>query len=91
MQLWSSVAQLNFYNASLNPSSPVNIAIGFYTGNHNDNDPFDGNGGTLAHAFFPPYGDLHFDDSEDFTLDSVNGKYKGLLKNYITSEGGGGE
>lgn len=54
----------------------IHIAMGFYTGYHGDTDPFDGPGGTLAHAYFPPYGDLHLDDAENFTVNSLQGKFK---------------
>ncbi len=53
--------------------SSANIRIGFHTGYHwdwdwaGDSSSFDGRGGTLAHAFAPTYGYLHFDDAETWT------------------------
>ncbi|XP_075235425.1 matrix metalloproteinase 1 isoform X2 [Lycorma delicatula] len=69
--VWSSVTPLTFTKKS---SGPVHIEIRFERGEHGDGDPFDGPGGTLAHAFFPVYGgDAHFDDAEKWTVNTPRG------------------
>ncbi|XKL61023.1 hypothetical protein PGB90_008080 [Kerria lacca] len=69
--VWSEVTPLTFTKKS---SGQVHIDIRFEVGEHGDGDPFDGPGGTLAHAFFPIYGgDAHFDDSEKWTVRSHKG------------------
>ena len=58
----------------------INIEIRFEKEEHGDGDPFDGRGGTLAHAYFPIYGgDAHFDDSEQWTIDSYRGTHARVL------------
>lgn len=69
--VWSEVTNLKF-NKIFN--GDAHIEIRFETGNHGDDDPFDGEGGTLAHAFFPIYGgDAHFDSEEDWTVKTFRG------------------
>ncbi|VDI11169.1 matrix metalloproteinase-14 (membrane-inserted) [Mytilus galloprovincialis] len=60
LKAWSDVADLSFTEVS----SGEDIEIKFVTGSHNDGNPFDGEGGVLAHAFYPQTGDAHFDDAE---------------------------
>ncbi|XP_071455412.1 matrix metalloproteinase-14 isoform X2 [Hetaerina americana] len=70
-QVWSEYTKLNFIRKK---SGQVHIEIRFERGEHGDGDPFDGPGGTLAHAYFPVYGgDAHFDDSESWTVRSRRG------------------
>uniref|UniRef100_A0A8C5N8E7 Matrix metalloproteinase-17-like n=1 Tax=Gouania willdenowi TaxID=441366 RepID=A0A8C5N8E7_GOUWI len=64
---WSDAAPLTFRQTS-SDSSGGDIRVSFARLLHDDGYPFDGKGGTLAHAFFPGVfevaGDTHFDDDE---------------------------
>ncbi|XP_049802932.1 matrix metalloproteinase-24 isoform X2 [Schistocerca nitens] len=71
--VWSDYTDLTFTQVK-SGSEQVHIDIRFEKGEHGDGDPFDGPGGTLAHAYFPVYGgDAHFDDAEHWTIDSYRG------------------
>ncbi|CAH1802114.1 unnamed protein product [Owenia fusiformis] len=69
---WSDVTELDFEETS---SGKADIEILFGKYNHGDgsNNAFDGNGGTLAHAFLPENGGVHFDDDELWTENSREG------------------
>ncbi|XP_026466648.1 matrix metalloproteinase-14-like [Ctenocephalides felis] len=68
--VWSQHTDLTFTPRS----GQVHIEIRFEKGEHGDGDPFDGPGGTLAHAYFPVYGgDAHFDDAEKWSIKSFTG------------------
>jgi len=71
LNVWAEHTDLSFTQKR---SGKVHIDISFLKGEHGDGDPFDGSGGTLAHAFFPVFGgDAHFDDSEQWTKGSFRG------------------
>ena len=73
--LWSAVTDLSF---SSQESGSVHIEIRFASYEHGDGDPFDGPGGTLAHAYFPAYGgDMHIDDSELWTINNFRVRVPG--------------
>lgn len=70
-QVWADETDLVFKKKT---KGQVHIEIRFERGEHGDGDPFDGPGGTLAHAYFPVYGgDAHFDDAENWSIDSYRG------------------
>ncbi|XP_050957768.1 matrix metalloproteinase-25 [Labeo rohita] len=71
LRVWSDVTPLRFHPSPSGPSPRTDIKVTFVNGYHEDGYPFDGKGGTLAHAFFPGKGDLagetHFDDGESWS------------------------
>jgi len=70
-QLWAEASGLEFRSEQ---HGKVDIDIMFEEHEHGDGDPFDGPGGTLAHAYFPQFGgDIHMDSSERWTMKTVSG------------------
>ncbi|XP_072164174.1 stromelysin-3-like [Diadema setosum] len=72
-QLWADVTPLTFTETF--DVQMADIVIEFAARVHSDGPiaQFDGPGGTLAHAYFPTNGDLHFDEDETFTVRSHQG------------------
>ncbi|XP_040196154.1 matrix metalloproteinase-18-like [Rana temporaria] len=69
-QVWTNVTPLTFTRIY---KSVADIEISFAAQEHNDYYPFDGQHGTLAHAFAPGTGiggDAHFDEDETWTSGS---------------------
>ncbi|KAM4827410.1 matrix metalloproteinase-17 [Thomomys bottae] len=71
LKVWSDITPLNFHEVA---GSAADIQIDFSRADHDDAYPFDGPGGTVAHAFSPgdhhTAGDTHFDEEEAWTFRS---------------------
>ncbi|KAG5270582.1 hypothetical protein AALO_G00194290 [Alosa alosa] len=73
LQIWAKVTPLRFTRIY---TGTADIMISFASREHGDGYPFDGPGGTLAHAFAPSSGiggDAHFDEDETFTFGTTAG------------------
>ncbi|KAL7977494.1 hypothetical protein Chor_009443 [Crotalus horridus] len=70
---WHNSSTLTFKEVS---SQQADIVVDFTASYHDDPYPFDGPGGTLAHAFFPGEhpisGNTHFDNEETWIYDPQN-------------------
>uniref|UniRef100_A0A8B9R0W3 interstitial collagenase n=1 Tax=Anas platyrhynchos TaxID=8839 RepID=A0A8B9R0W3_ANAPL len=69
LNVWSSVAPLTFQKTE---DKDADIVISFAYRDHQDNSPFDGPNGQLAHAFQPGEGiggDVHLDEEEAWSKD----------------------
>ncbi|KAF5196212.1 Metalloendoproteinase [Thalictrum thalictroides] len=53
----------------------ADITIGSHSMDHGDGNPFDGQGGTLAHAFAPTNGRFHYDADENWATEPITGYY----------------
>ncbi|XP_028616776.1 matrix metalloproteinase-25 [Grammomys surdaster] len=77
LAVWATESGLTFQEVNPQDQEP-DIIIHFARAYHQDSYPFDGPGGTLAHAFFPGEhpisGDTHFDDEETWTYGSTGGE-----------------
>ena len=72
LDIWQNQTDIRFLQVC--DSIDADITFMWVIGNHGDGYNFDGVGGILAHAFYPPpngiyAGDVHFDDAETWTTD----------------------
>jgi matrix metalloproteinase-14 (membrane-inserted) len=67
---WAGVTPLTFTEVCSTCSADLKIEFVKFSHRYNDHsncNSFDGQGGVLAHAYFPSDGSIHFDESEDFS------------------------
>ncbi|KAE8683301.1 Histone superfamily protein [Hibiscus syriacus] len=65
-QTWA--ANTHFRFSRTEDYANADITVSFEGGDHGDGSPFDGRGGTLAHAFAPTDGRFHYDADEPWSV-----------------------
>ena len=93
-KVWQDVTPLKFIRLTRRDPRTADIDIKFVPSyvDHGDGkkNAFDGESGTLAHAFYPLpgagalAGDSHFDEAETWTLYTNKGKSLNILYNVYT-------
>uniref|UniRef100_A0A914XXW1 Peptidase metallopeptidase domain-containing protein n=1 Tax=Panagrolaimus superbus TaxID=310955 RepID=A0A914XXW1_9BILA len=79
---WSAVVPLDFVETN---DVNADIKVGWEGRSHGDGNNFDGQGGVLAHAFYPTVGKVHFDD-DDFWAANDAAKFKqGYMDAYVVA------
>ncbi|XP_040993701.1 metalloendoproteinase 3-MMP-like [Juglans microcarpa x Juglans regia] len=72
-QTWARNTHFTFSQTHV--LSNADITIGFFRRNHGDGFPFDGPGGTIAHAFAPTDGRFHYDADERYSVGATPGAF----------------
>lgn len=75
MEQWAGVSKFTFSEASRWSLFPADIKFSFERGDHGDDYPFEGKGGTLAHSFGPMDARVHFDADENWVVGNVPDAY----------------
>ncbi|XP_057486757.1 metalloendoproteinase 2-MMP-like [Actinidia eriantha] len=70
---WASATHFTFSQAQVYANA--NMKISFHRRDHGDGHPFEGPGGTLAHAWAPRDGRFHYDSEESWSVGAVRGSY----------------
>ncbi|KAL2077968.1 hypothetical protein ACEWY4_025653 [Coilia grayii] len=83
LKAWRDATPLEFKELSQDRRADADMEISFARSHHEDGYPFDGRGGTLAHAFFPGEsrisGNTHFDDDEEWGYGDTTGQSTDLF------------
>ncbi|XP_021300564.1 metalloendoproteinase 3-MMP-like [Herrania umbratica] len=66
-------ANTHFRFSRIDNYRDADITIGFQRRDHGDGNPFDGPGGTIAHAFAPTIGRFHYDADETWSVSATPG------------------